>query len=65
MLMKRLAFLLCMPLLPAVSFAGDPLVDNSKASADGPHVFYRGSNVVVKTIEQQDTAHVVPVKNHT
>ncbi|MBK6929653.1 MAG: hypothetical protein IPH12_01875 [Saprospirales bacterium] len=63
--MKRLAFLLCIPLLPAVSFAGDPLVDNSKAGADGPHVFYRGSNVVVKTIEQQDTAKVVRVKYHT
>lgn len=37
---------------------GDPF-DNSRADADGPHVFYRGPNIVVKSIQRRDTANVV------
>lgn len=29
--------------------------DRSKADVDGPHVFYRGQNIVVKSVEQHDT----------
>lgn len=46
-------------------YAGDPLVDKSKAGSDGPHVFYRGKNIVVKTVEQVDTGLVVRVKYYS
>ena len=44
--------------------AGDP-PDLSEAGPDGPHVFYRGKNIVVKTIEQQDTSQIIRVKYYT
>ncbi len=61
----RLVLFALFPLVPLLAHTGDPNVDVSKAGADGPHVFYRGKNIVVKTIEQQDTAHVVRVRYHT
>ncbi|MBL7802572.1 MAG: metallophosphoesterase [Saprospiraceae bacterium] len=44
--------------LPLLVVAGDPF-DVSRADADGPHVFYRGPNVVVKSVQRRDTATVV------
>lgn len=65
MLMRRFApFFLLMLLSSGLVFAGDPPVDNSKADTDGPHVFYRGKNIVVKMIEREDTANVVRVNNY-
>lgn len=52
-------------LLPFVAAAGDPPVDLSKADSDGPHVFYRGKNIVVKSIERVDTAKQVDVHFYT
>ncbi len=45
-------------LLPALVRGGDPF-DISRADADGPHVFYRGPNIIVKSIQLRDTATVV------
>lgn len=42
----------------------DPPVDNSKADADGPHVFYRGKNIIVKTIERVDTLNMIRVHQY-
>lgn len=61
----RFALFLLLPFAPLFAHDGDPSVDKSKAGADGPHVFYRGKNIVVKSIEQQDTANVVRVQYHT
>lgn len=44
--------------LPLALFAGDPPVDGSKADSDGPHVFYRGKNIIVKSVERLDTSAV-------
>ncbi len=44
--------------LPLVLWAGNPF-DNSRADVDGPHVFYRGPNIVVKSIQRRDTSTVV------
>ncbi len=60
MLLKSIAAA-ALSLLPFLAAAGGP-IDNSKAGPDGPHVFYRDKNIVVKTIEQQDTGHIVRVK---
>ena len=66
MLLKPLSVFALLPLLPLFALAGDPPVDLSKADSDGPHVFYRGKNIVVKSIERADTAKLVEVKyyNH-
>ena len=56
-----------LPLLafvPALLLAGNPKVDNSTADTDGPHVFYRGKNVVVKSIERIDTTNIVRVNTY-
>jgi hypothetical protein len=51
---RRLLVLCC--LLPALVFAiGDPVADYSKAGTDGPHVFYRGRKIVVKSLIMRDT----------
>jgi len=44
--------------LPLAALAGDPPVDGSRADADGPHVFYRGQNIIVKSVERYDTSVV-------
>ncbi len=46
--------------LPIALLAHDPpsYDDRSKADVDGPHVFYRGQNVIVKSVEGNDTAAV-------
>lgn len=41
--------------VPAFLLAGNPYVDISKADVDGPHVFYRGKNIVVKSVLKRDT----------
>ncbi|TNE64636.1 MAG: metallophosphoesterase [Bacteroidetes bacterium] len=67
MLLKQLAFpvLLLLAGTP-VAYAGGPAVDKSQAGPDGPHVFYRGKNIVVKTIEAlDDTSNIVRVKYYT
>jgi len=65
MLPKPLFVIALLCLLPAAIFAGDPPVDLSRADADGPHVFYRGKNIVIKTIERADTARLVQVQFFT
>jgi hypothetical protein len=63
MLLKRIfscALIFCCAFvaLPGVLHAGNPYDDRSKADVDGPHVFYRGQNVVVKSVERRDTAAI-------
>lgn len=61
MLLKH--FFCCASLtLSGVLLAGDPPVDRSKADVDGPHVFYRGKDVVVKSVERYDTTVVARTK---
>ncbi len=43
----------------------DPYDDRSKADVDGPHVFYRGQNVVVKSVERYDTSIVARTQIYT
>ncbi|MFN8301874.1 MAG: metallophosphoesterase [Saprospiraceae bacterium] len=43
---------------PALVRGGDPF-DISRADADGPHVFYRGPNIIVKSVQLRDTSTVV------
>ncbi len=62
MFLKPAIVLTCFGILPVIGFAVAPVVDNSKAGADGPHVFYRGKNILVKTIERRDTANFVHTK---
>jgi len=58
MLLKHLLYCSLLT-FPFVLTAGDPPVDRSKADADGPHVFYRGKSVVVKSVERRDTSVIV------
>ncbi len=51
--------------LPLAVLAGDPPVDGSKADADGPHVFYRGQNIIVKSVERYDTSVVARTQIYT
>lgn len=52
----RILAALCF-LLPDAAFAcGDPTTDYSGAGADGPHVFYRNRQVIVKSLVQQDSS---------
>lgn len=64
MILKLFVNIALSGLLPLTLIAGNPPVDISKADADGPHVFYRGRNIIVKSIERQDTANVVRVKEY-
>ncbi len=41
--------------VPTLLMAGNPYVDISKADVDGPHVFYRGKNILVKSVLKRDT----------
>ncbi|MBX2893241.1 MAG: metallophosphoesterase [Saprospiraceae bacterium] len=56
--------LLTLP-LPLFAHGEEPIDDRSKADVDGPHVFYRGSNVVVKSVERYDTSTVARTKVYT
>lgn len=47
----------CAP--PAALLAHHDPNDNSRADADGPFVFYRGPQVVVKSLQRRDTSTVV------
>jgi len=40
----------------------DPYDDRSRADVDGPHVFYRGQSVIVKSVERYDTSAVARTK---
>ena len=54
--------------LPAFMLvAGQPFdpTDDSKASSDGPFVFYRGDKVVVKYVEMRDTGASAVVQTYT
>ncbi|MCB9354202.1 MAG: metallophosphoesterase [Lewinellaceae bacterium] len=57
MLLKKIWYcaLVCAPLS---LLAGDPPVDGSNADTDGPHVFYRGQSIIVKSVERYDTTAV-------
>ena len=55
MLKKIFLPLVCL-LSPLFVRADDPYIDNSKAGVDGPYVFYRGKDVVVKSVVRQDTS---------
>lgn len=53
--MKHLAqFIFIYALLPTALLATVP-VDPPKAGVDGPHVFYRNGQIIVKSIERRDT----------
>lgn len=57
--MKQLLYLLVLFLaLPAIARGGDPPEENAKPGVDGPHVFYRGGKIVVKSVEANDTGMV-------
>jgi hypothetical protein len=43
-----------MPECHSMAFAG-PFVDHSKADIDGPYVFYRGKQILVKSVSRKDT----------
>ena len=64
MLLRSLAAFALLGALPVALGAGNPVVDNSRADADGPHVFYRGKSVIVKTVERLDTNAVVRIKEY-
>lgn len=65
MALKPLFAFALMLLFTAPVVAGDPPIDMSKADVDGPHVFYRGNNIVVKRVERQDTSVRVRVNYFT
>ena len=58
MLLKQLLYCSLLT-FPFVLTAGDPPADRSRADVDGPHVFYRGKNTIVKSIERRDTSVIV------
>lgn len=63
MLLKQMMYALVLALPPTLQAHGsDPYDDRSRADVDGPHVFYRGQNVVVKSVERYDTNLVARTK---
>ncbi|MEI6408296.1 MAG: metallophosphoesterase [Bacteroidota bacterium] len=66
--MKHLTLLILIGwLLPVALRASNP-VDPIKAGTDGPHVFYRNGQIIVKSIEHRDTgmyARTVTYTDHT
>lgn len=59
MSIRMFALWVLLGILPQGVFAIDPPVDNSRADTDGPHVFYRGKNIIVKSVERIDTLNMV------
>ena len=55
MLLKRFFCITLLALPWVLQSHEDPYDDRSKADVDGPHVFYRGQNVVVKSVERRDS----------
>jgi hypothetical protein len=45
--------------LPFTILAGNPNPEPMKAGPDGPHVFYRNGQIVVKSVERRDTGMVM------
>lgn len=56
---KLLAIVALTGIASLTVFAGNPPVDISTADTDGPHVFYRGREIIVKSVERVDTTNVV------
>lgn len=66
MIFKSVVTSVIFGLMPLASLPTDPpVVDNSKADVDGPHVFYRGKNIVVKSVERRDTVNIARVQQYT
>jgi hypothetical protein len=56
MLLKHLLAFAPLALSLSLFAANDPEpTDDSRAGIDGPHVFYRGTKIVVKSVEKRDT----------
>lgn len=64
MLLKSCFHIVLLALMPFGLLATDPPIDLSKADVDGPYVFYRGKNIVVKSIERKDTANVLRMRQY-
>lgn len=58
MVMKHFLYI-ALSALPWFAFSHeDPFDDRSKADVDGPHVFYRGKDVIVKSVERRDSSAI-------
>ncbi|MBL7829208.1 MAG: metallophosphoesterase [Saprospiraceae bacterium] len=55
MIRRIFTFLLWGCILPSFAANSSDPADNSRAGADGPHVFYRGSKIMVKYVVMRDT----------
>lgn len=64
MLLKSCFHIALLALMPFGLLATDPPIDLSKADVDGPYVFYRGKNIVVKSIERKDTVNVLRMRQY-
>lgn len=64
MLKKILLPLVCM-FSPFFVSADDPYIDNSRAGVDGPYVFYRGKEIVVKSVVKMDTSLLLQKQQFT
>ncbi len=47
------------------AWAQAPAPDHSGADSDGPHIFFRGSEIVVRSLERTDKAPVVRTQRYT
>ena len=65
MLLKRFFCITLLALPWVLQSHEDPYDDRSKADVDGPHVFYRGQNVVVKSVERRDTQTIARTQVYT
>jgi hypothetical protein len=65
MLLKQIFCITLLSFPWALHAHEDPYDDRSKADVDGPHVFYRGQNVVVKSVERHDSNAVARTQVYT
>ena len=65
MLLKQIFCITLLALPWALPAHEDPYDDRSKADVDGPHVFYRGQNVVVKSVERRDSNAIARTQVYT
>ncbi|MDX2133982.1 MAG: metallophosphoesterase [Saprospiraceae bacterium] len=64
MLRKSILMFVCVVAVSTAALSHDPPADISGASTDGPHVFYEGGGIIVRSIALQGEEYCVQAERH-